>query len=256
MAEVKPYYSPGGLSAPFYDLTTALDPDLSGDVDIYARLAPEGGRVLELGAGTGRVCLALAERGFTVVGLDLSPLMLAQAEARCQAAPPEIAARVTLVRGDMAALSVPGPFDAIVCPYFGLAHLPAGAAWKNVFGGVAARLAPGGRAAFHLPRADRLAAAPAPPPDRPVLRAPFNDQGQELLVFVHDRRARPEIGRFDQVLDYQVRDAQGRVQASSRERLTYYAADPAPFARSAGLEPDGDPIALGQVGDVHVFRRP
>ena len=88
------------------------------------------------------------------------------------------------------------------------------------------------------------------------LRAAFNDQGQELLVFVHDRRARPEIGRFDQVLDYQVRDAQGRVQASSRERLTYYAADPAPFARSADLEPDGDPIALGQVGDVHVFRRP
>ncbi len=256
MAEVKPYYAPGGLSAPFYDLTTALDRDLSGDVDIYAGLVPEGGRVLELGAGTGRICLALAERGFTVVGLDLSPLMLAQAEARLQGAPPEVAWRVSLVRGDMAALAVAGPFDAVVCPYFGLAHLPAGAAWKNVFKGVTARLSPGGRAAFHLPRAEKLAAAPTPAPDQPVLRAPFNNEGQELLVFVHERRARPEIGRFDQVLDYQVRDAQGRIQTASRERLTYYAADPAPFALAAGLETECDPIPLGQVGDIHVFRRP
>ena len=116
MPEVKPYYAAGDLSAAFYDLTTALDRDLSGDIDLYAALVPEGGRVLELGAGTGRVCLALAERGLTVVGLDLSPQMLAQAEARRQAAPPEVAARISLVRGDMAALSVPGPFAAILCP--------------------------------------------------------------------------------------------------------------------------------------------
>ena len=40
MAEVRPYYSEKGLTATFYDLTTALDPSLAGDIDIYLSLFP------------------------------------------------------------------------------------------------------------------------------------------------------------------------------------------------------------------------
>jgi 2-polyprenyl-3-methyl-5-hydroxy-6-metoxy-1,4-benzoquinol methylase len=73
MIETRPYYSAKGLSAAYYDQITALDPSVRGDVDIYARLSPPGGSVLELGAGTGRVSIALAERGISVLGIDRPP---------------------------------------------------------------------------------------------------------------------------------------------------------------------------------------
>ena len=71
MPEVRPYYSDKGLAATFYDLTTEADSSLAGDIDLYAAMAP-GGSVLELGSGTGRVSLALAERGMRVLGVDLA----------------------------------------------------------------------------------------------------------------------------------------------------------------------------------------
>lgn len=253
MAEPRPYYADKGLSAVFYDLMTALDPTLIGDIDVYADLLAPESSVLELGAGTGRVALALAERGHRVVGLDLAPSMLAQAEAKLKRAEPEVAQRVRFVRGDMTALSLPGPFDAVVCPFFGLAHLPAGAAWKNVFAGVAKRLPPGGLAAFHLPLAERMAEAP-PPSDRPVLNVPVGG-GRHLQVFVASRSFRPGPNRFDQVIDYVVVAPDGGEEHRSRERLTYYAADPLPFAEAAGLNLEGAPCPLGGAGEIFVFRK-
>lgn len=254
MAEIRPYYSDKGLSAVHYDLTTALDPALAGDIDIYAGLAPPGGRMLELGAGTGRVAFALAERGLSVVGVDLAPAMLAQAQARLAKAPPEIAARLSFVRGDMTALPPGEPVDAVICPYYGLAHLPAGAAWKNVFKGAARRLQAGGMAAFHLPFGERMAEAPPVQPGVPVFQAPV-EAGRMLSIYIVERAAKPAIGRYDQVLDYVVTDARGREEHRARERQTFYAADPTPFAEAAGLAVDRDPIVMGGVGAIHVFRR-
>jgi SAM-dependent methyltransferase len=256
MVETRPYYSEKGLTAAFYDLTTAMDPTLAGDIEIYESLSPPGGSVLELGAGTGRVAFALAERGRAVLGLDLAPTMLAQAQARRTAADPELAARLRFVRGDMAQLNLGEAFDAVICPYFGLAHLPAGAAWRNVFAGVARHLKPGGLAAFHLPRAERLAQAPAVPSDVPVLRTPIDAAGRHLSIFIRERIAKVDIGRFDQVVDHVITDGGGRVERRARERLTYYAADPEPFAAAAGLILDRPAIDLGGVGAVHVFRAP
>lgn len=252
MADVRPYYSDKGLTATFYDLTTAMDPTLAGDIDLYLSLVPEGGLVLELGAGTGRVSFALAEAGRSVVGLDLAPSMLAQAEKRLASAPAEVAARLRFVRGDMATLKLDQRFDAVICPFFGLAHLPAGAAWRNVFAGVAAHLKPGGRAAFHLPSPEALA-RPAPPPDVPVLRTPL-DGGRRLSIYIKSRTSKPAVGRFDQVIDQVVTDASGKVERQAAERLTYYAADPAPYAEAVGLALDRPPVDLGGVGAVHVFR--
>jgi SAM-dependent methyltransferase len=252
----QPYYSEKSLSAAFHDKITALDPSVRGDVEIYAGLAPPGGSFLELGSGSGRVALALAGRGFSVVGIDLAPAMLAQAEARRAAAAPEVAARVRFLRGDMSAPAVSETFDAVICPFFGLAHLPAGAAWKNVFAAVSRALKPGGFAAFHVPSAERMAAAPPAAPDRPVLRIPADESGRTLLLFVHERTARPAIARFDQVVDYVLLDAAGREERRSRERLTYYAADPRPFAQAAGLEVGEPAIPMGETGHIQLFRKP
>jgi SAM-dependent methyltransferase len=251
MPEVRPYYSDKGLAATFYDLTTEADSSLAGDIDLYAAMAP-GGSVLELGSGTGRVSLALAERGLRVLGVDLSPTMLAQAEAKLAQADPEVAARVRFRRGDMAALNLGETFDAVICPYFGLAHLPSGSGWRNVFDGVARHLRPGGRAAFHLPLGELLA-QPAPPRTTPVLQRALPD-GSKLTLFIRERASKPAVGRFDQVVEYVVESPRGAVRRSL-DRLTYYIADPEPFARAAGLEVDGPPTPQGGAGTMHRFVR-
>ena len=256
MTEVRPYYSEKGLSAAFYDRITARDPSVRGDVAFYATLAPQGGSILELGCGTGRVTLALAGRGFSVLGIDLAPTMLSQAQAKLAAAEQEVVGRVRLRRGDMTALNLDETFDAVICPFFGLAHLPAGAAWTNVFAGVMRSLKPGGSAAFHVPSAERIAAAPPVPPDRPVLQMPADDQGRTLSIYIAGRTAKPAIARFDQLIDYVVTDAAGREAQRARERLTYYAADPTPFAEAAGLLTGEPTVPMGETGHIQVFRKP
>ncbi|MDB5419525.1 MAG: hypothetical protein JWP50_2944 [Phenylobacterium sp.] len=254
MAAIKPYYAPGSLSAAFYDLVTAADARLAGDVAVYAELAPAGGSILELGAGSGRVTVALAERGFSVTGIEISRPMLAQAERRRAGLAPEIAERMAFRLGDMTALDLKRRFDLVACPYFGLAHVPAGAAWKNSFATAARHLASGGLAAFHLPLLDLMRQASPPDPKAVVLDEPIPGGGR-LRLRVLERRFREGVGRLEQVIEYEALDAKGATVRRSAERLSYYMADPAPLAAAAGLTLDRDPIALGGVGDIWVFRR-
>jgi len=252
MAQVRPYYAERGLSAVFYDLVTATDTRLAGDIDLYVSLAPPGKEVLELGCGTGRIAVELARRGYLVTGVDLAPTMLAQAEARLSALPPEVAARVQLRRGDMTALDLKRQFALVLCTFFTLAHVPTGAAWKNSFRTMARHLADGGLVAVHLPAAEAMR-GPAPPKDLVVLDEPLAGGGR-LHLHVLERRFREAIGRFDQVVEYVELDARGAVVRRSADRLTYYVADPEPFARAAGLVPDRAPIDHGGVGRIHLFR--
>lgn len=250
----KPYYAPGSLSAACYDVMTAADTRLAGDAEIYAGLAPSGGRILELGAGTGRLTAGLAAQGFAVTGVEIAPAMLSQAEARAAALPEEVRAHIRLRRGDMTALDLRETFDLVLCPYFTLAHVPAGAAWRNTFAVAAKHLAAEGLAAFHLPRLEVMQAAGAPDPRAAVIDQGLPD-GRRLRLYLKERSFRPGINRLDQVLEYTITDAGGSVAERSTERLTYYMADPEPFAAQAGLVLDRPPIELGGVGDVWVFRR-
>ena len=53
------------------------------DVDFYVAAAREaGGPVLELGCGTGRILIPTARAGLEIVGVDLSPRMLAVCRER------------------------------------------------------------------------------------------------------------------------------------------------------------------------------
>jgi len=81
-----------------------LDP--APAVDFLAELA-DGGRVLELAIGTGRVALPLAGRGVVVEGVDASEAML----ERLRAKPGGDTVPVTI--GDMAQVGVCGPFRLV-----------------------------------------------------------------------------------------------------------------------------------------------
>ena len=252
MAPTRPYYAEKGLSAAFYDTVTAADVRLEGDVDVYARLAPPDGSILELGAGTGRLAFALAERGFKVLGVDIAPAMLTQAAAKLAELPSHVAGRVELKRGDMTALDLRRVFDLVVCPYFTLAHVPRGMAWKNTFATAARHLKPGGLAAFHLPLTEIMRLPGPSDLNLPVLDE-ATPSGGRLQLFVLEREFREEVGRLDQVIEYVELDARGGVLRRSAERLTYYMTDPEPLAASAGLARDRDPVPLGGVGEIHVF---
>jgi SAM-dependent methyltransferase len=80
--------------------------DVEATVQRIAVLAARrgGGRVLELGIGTGRLALPLAARGLQLTGVDASPEMLDLLRAKSGAD------RLELVHGDMAELAVTGPF--------------------------------------------------------------------------------------------------------------------------------------------------
>ena len=68
-------------------------------VDLLAELAA-GGAALELGIGTGRVALPLAERGVPVHGIELSEAMLARLRAKPGAE------RIGVTVGDFATATV------------------------------------------------------------------------------------------------------------------------------------------------------
>ena len=66
-----------------YDRTRGLPPTvLEAIVTALAEALPAGGRVLDLGAGSGRFALPLAARGFRVAAADLAPEMLTHLRAK------------------------------------------------------------------------------------------------------------------------------------------------------------------------------
>lgn len=73
----------GGLAVETYDLFVEANPLFAGDREFYVETCrSEGGQVLELGCGTGRVLEALASSGLDATGIDLSGAMLAAARRR------------------------------------------------------------------------------------------------------------------------------------------------------------------------------
>jgi len=101
----------------YYDLTHA---DLTEDIAWVLGLAAEAnGRILELGCGSGRLLLPLAQAGFSVTGVDNSPAMLVRAAERLAAAGKAVQERVSLVEQDAAHLTLPGNarFALALIPY-------------------------------------------------------------------------------------------------------------------------------------------
>ena len=106
-------------------------------VDFLAELAG-GGRALELGIGTGRIALPLAQRGVPVHGIDMSEAMV----ARLRAKPGGEEIGVTI--GDFATTAVDGTFSVAYLVFNTIDNLTTQAAQVACFRNVAAHLDPGG----------------------------------------------------------------------------------------------------------------
>lgn len=129
----------------FYDLQHDAYRD---DLAFYRRLAlDQAGPVLELGAGTGRVTLALAEAGASVVGVEPHPAMRARAEARLAAAAqrsPALRERVRFVAGDARSVALDERFALVIAAFNTLMHLPRLEDQDTALGRARAHLAAGG----------------------------------------------------------------------------------------------------------------
>jgi SAM-dependent methyltransferase len=132
-----------------YDVVTPSA--FQGDVDWYCRRAREcGGPVLELGAGTGRVTLAIASAGASIHALDSSQAMLDALKAKLAILSPDIQALVTPVAGDMRTFDLPERFALIICPFRSFLHNVSESDQLACLARVRRHLRPGGRFAFNV----------------------------------------------------------------------------------------------------------
>ena len=94
------------------------------DIDFFVGAAKDaGGPVLEVGCGTGRVLIPSARAGVDVLGLDLSPQMLAVCRERLQQESLAVQARVQLVQADMRAFDLGRLFTLATLPFRPFQHL-------------------------------------------------------------------------------------------------------------------------------------
>jgi SAM-dependent methyltransferase len=215
------FYSSAGLHVAIYDAMAAAVPG-GDDIAFYRSLADETrGPILELGCGTGRVVLRLAEAGFDVVGLDRSPAMLERARERLAALEPEVASRVRFVEGDLATTVAGHGFGLAFAAFRVFMMILDPDAQLAALQTIRGQLRPGGLVAIDIfdPRYDLVApAATGDPIDRGTyLHA---DTGKPVRVTVLDRRNDQVEQRFVEHWLFEELDSLGHSGRTEIESLT------------------------------------
>ena len=124
--------------------TGMFAPEVLGPtVDRLVALA-EGGRVLELAIGTGRVAVPLRERGVDVTGIELSAPMVARLREKVDEA------TIPVVMGDMATARAQGEYALVYLVFNTISNLLTQAEQVACFRNAARHLVPGGRFVIEL----------------------------------------------------------------------------------------------------------
>ena len=126
------------VAARYDDDAEIFDPAVVDPVvDLLVELAGNG-RALELGIGTGRIALPLAQRGVPVHGIELSKAMAARLRAKSGGE------HIAVTIGDFASATVDGSFALAYLVFNTIMNLTTQAAQVACFRNVAAHLEPGG----------------------------------------------------------------------------------------------------------------
>lgn len=104
------------------------------------------GTVLDLGCGTGGFCIEMHQRGYDVIGVDISPDMLSCAKMRML----EKGIDILLINQDMTELKLNGKVDAAVCLVDGVNHITDPVKVRKFFSRVKKCLNPGGLFIFDI----------------------------------------------------------------------------------------------------------
>jgi SAM-dependent methyltransferase len=131
------------------ELYDAWSRSVTEDVGFYVDLAvAAGGPIVELGVGTGRIAVPVAESGVLVIGVDSSAGMLEVCRRRAAAA--GVAGRLDLRVGDLTAPPIQERVNLVTSPFRALLHLESDAARLRALRAAMKLLHPGGRFVFDV----------------------------------------------------------------------------------------------------------
>ena len=170
-----------------------------------------GGRVLELGCGTGRVLLPIARAGVPITGLDLAEPMLAVLQEKLRHEPQEVQARVNLVLGTMLDFHMDNKFPLITTPFRSFQHLLTVDDQEECLRHVQCHLLPDGRFILDLfqPDAELFTASDVGAPVEDVPETPLPD-GRTLRRITRIAAVRQTEQIADLEMVYHVTDGEGR----------------------------------------------
>ena len=151
-----------------------------------------GGRVLELGCGTGRMTIPIAQRGADIVGADLSPSMLQRARAKAAAAGLEL----ELVIADMRRFDFGTRFSSILIPGNSLLHLLTIEDLRRCFACVRRHLSRGGKLAFDVSKWDLSRLTREPGERHSVLRVAHPERGEITVEEISEYDAAEQVRRI------------------------------------------------------------
>ncbi len=145
------------------------------DGSFYLTLAQRiGGEALEIGCGTGRITIPLAEKGIQITGLDMVPGMLARAKSKSQHV------SIQWIEGDARTFNLGKQFRFIFGAGVPFQHLLERPDQEAMLARVSEHLAPDGRFVMStiFPQPDRLQNQDTEQPWFSFV----NEQGQEVTV--------------------------------------------------------------------------
>ena len=208
-----------GERAILYDhVATGVD----GDIAFYVEEATASGSpVLELGCGTGRILIPMAEAGIDVIGLDAAGDMLSIARTKLAACRPDVQRRAQLVHGDMRDFQLSQRFTLVAIPYRAFLHNLSSEDQLRTLGTIRRHLAANGRLILNVfdPSVRLLAAGRWSRPLREHEDIRHPRTGNRLTVR-EDFRCDLERQLVDGAFDYDEVDAAGGVVATTHSPLT------------------------------------
>jgi ubiquinone/menaquinone biosynthesis C-methylase UbiE len=197
---------------------------IEGDVAFYVAEAQRAGSpILELGCGTGRILLPIAEAGGTITGLDRSAAMLAIAREKLSQQSAHVQQRVDLVEGDMRTFSIPQRFQLVIIPYRAFLHMLTVEDQRQALQRISEHLVNGGRLILNVfdPKLETIVAMAGSQSGTlrwsEEIRHPRT--GRKVVVW-NSRRYYPEEQRVEQLFIFEELDEAGNVVAKSYAPLT------------------------------------
>lgn len=202
--------------AVFYDLYAT---GMAGDSRFYVEEATKAGSpVLELGCGTGRILIPIAQSGVEVVGLDRAQSMLAIAEDNIAGLGDAVQDRIELVEGDMRSFMLQRQFNLVMIPFRAFLHLMTPEDQRQALWRIRDHLVDGGRLVLNVfdPRHEFLAEEVRFP--EPALRKHADfirpDNGNRVVVWNSIRYdLTQQVINEDRIFDEM--DADGNVVAKT-----------------------------------------
>lgn len=122
-----------GFFAEFYDILHAGLADVNSYIGFGHRFGPD---ILELGSGTGRILIPLANEGFNVTGVDSSDDMISRCLGKLALENEKARSRLALVNQDVTHLNLGKKFDLIIAPCNMMNHFRNPTDLAQVFHGV------------------------------------------------------------------------------------------------------------------------